>query len=426
MARRDAKRAGASPPARELTLAVRAVGARGDGVAAGPDGEVFIPFTLAGERVRARVAGERGDALEIITANPHRVDAPCAHFGRCGGCQLQHWSLAAQRVWKRDIVFTALARAGLGEAPVLETIGVPVASRRRATFAIEKRRGRVEIGFHARASHAVEMVRRCEVLRADLHAALPALLRVASAVEGDWRTLALSVTACDNGLDLDIRPEMRRAEPRGAALLALIDRLEESRVVRASWNGAALVEFEKPVVTFGDIKIVPPAGGFLQASAEGEAAVLALIAAQSAGARRVVDLFCGAGAFALPLAKRAAVAAYDGDDAAIAALTAAARHAGARPVKAERRDLFERPLSAQELAGADLVVFDPPRAGARAQAQALATSNAPRIVGVSCNPATFARDAALICGGGYRLVAVTPIDQFVHSPHVELVGVFHR
>lgn len=211
----------------------------------------------------------------------------------------------------------------------------------------------------------------------------------------------------------------------------MTDAAKVAGCVRLSLNGAPLITFDPPLIEFDGIPVTPPPRAFLQASKEGEAALTGLVKEGAAGARKVCDLFSGCGSFALPLSKAASVYAVDSDGAAIGALASAAANAqrlamAVNPVRTETRDLFERPLTADELGAFDAVVFDPPRAGARAQAEALAGSPVPVVIGVSCNPATFARDGAILAAGGYRLDKVTPVDQFVYSAHVELVGVFRR
>ncbi len=408
---------------REETLDIRAVGAKGDGVATGAEGEVFIPYTLPGERVRARISGDRGEIVNIVAPSAERVAAPCRHFGRCGGCALQHWRAEPYRAWKRSLVAEVLRRAGVAGFDLGETISTPAAARRRATIAWKRGHG---LGFKARGTHDIVAIDGCLVLHKDLLALLPRLERLAALFPPVWRSAALAVTACDNGVDLDIAPMTKGGELTGAALAAFGAAMAEAGVIRVSVNGAALLQMQAPVVRFAGVAVTPPPGGFLQASREGEAALVDLVERAAVGVRRAVDLFSGCGSFSFPLAKSATVEAYDSEASAVAALDAAARRSHLKPIAARRRDLFARPLLAAELAGADCIVFDPPRAGAEAQAAEIAKARAPLVIGVSCNPQTFARDAAILSQGGYRLTEVTPVDQFVYAAHVELVGVFRR
>lgn len=408
-------------------MRIDAIGAQGDGVARREDGaSCFVPLTAPGDVVEAEFRADRGRLLRIVEAGPDRRAAPCPSFGECGGCAVQHLEDNAYRQWKERLVVDALARSGLQEASVAQLWRAPPASRRRATFAVRKGNGETSFGFNQRRSGAIASVAGCVILHPDLHARLGALRALCEAFPA--RAFDLAVTLCDNGLDINIAGEkidylsMTETERLRAPLRA-------ASAVRLCVNSAVMIETAPPIVTFDGVSVAPPPGGFLQASREAEARMIALVRDAVEGARKLVDLFSGCGAFALPLAKAMSVRAVDADRAAIEALSRAARSAqasGLNPVDAEARDLFERPLTAKELKGVDAVVFDPPRAGAEAQAAMLAQSAVPVVVGVSCNPASFARDAAVLSAGGYWLERVQPIDQFVYSAHVELVGVFRR
>ncbi|MEX0644315.1 MAG: hypothetical protein WD076_03340 [Parvularculaceae bacterium] len=425
---RPPRRTAPVAPKRRVTLSVTDIGARGDGVAMLDGAPVFVPLTAPGDVAIADVRGERGALVELIEKSPHRAAPPCKHYGQCGGCALQHVSLEFYRGWKRARVVETLARSGLGDAPVSDLIKTPAASRCRATFAVTRSKAGAVLGFNARQSSEIVAIDDCQILHPDLLRALPALRELAGEINAP--SFDLSVTLCRNGLDVDIIGKAV-AEPRGSALQSLMRAMSAARAVRLSLNGETLVAIEAPVVDVDGIAVTPPPGGFLQASREGEAALLALVKVGVGPARKIADLFSGCGAFALPLAKTATVFAADVDARAVTALTEAAAAAqrmglNVNPLRAEPRDLFERPLRAGELREFDAVVFDPPRAGARAQAEELAKSKVPVVVAVSCDPSTFARDAAILSRGGYRLFKVTPVDQFVYSPHVELVGVFER
>lgn len=428
MARSSRHREKGEPPAFRATARVEAIGAGGDGVAIVHGARVFVPLTAPGDLAMIDLRGDKGTLIELIEAGPVRVAAPCRHYGGCGGCSLQHVSREFHRRWKRQRVLDALAREGLAEAPVKETIETPVASRRRAVFAVKKLREGAAFGFNARRSSEIVGVEGCLILHPDLLQRLPALRTLAAKI--DAGEFDFSATLCDNGLDIAIAAKAAK-EPRGPELSALVAAARAAGAVRLSLNGEILALLAPPVVAFDGVAVTPPPGGFLQASREGEAALIALVKDASAGAKKIADLFSGCGTFALPLARNATVLAVDSDRASIAALAkaaAAAQGAGFKisPVKAETRDLFERPMTAKELKGFDAVIFDPPRAGAAAQAAEIAASDVETVVGVSCNPTTFARDAAILTAGGYALSQATPVDQFVYSPHVELVGVFTR
>jgi 23S rRNA (uracil1939-C5)-methyltransferase len=410
-------------------LRIERLGQRGDGVARSEGGSVFIPFALPGERVSASLDGERGELVEVLQAAPERIAPICPLFMRCGGCATQHLGEALYRDWKRALVVEALARAGL-DAPVEEMVDAHGAGRRRVTFHARKdagpgRKADWVLGFMAARTHEIVPIPQCPVLAPGLAHASGVGLALARRLGGD-KPLDVQVTATLSGLDVDIRGHGPLNDlGRRQAMITEADRLD---LARLSLHGETLVERRAPLVAMGRAEVSPPPGGFLQATEAGEAALAALVlAAMPAKANRVADLFAGCGPFALRLAERANVAAFDSDRPAIAALQRALRFAqGLKQVSAEARDLFRRPLLRQELDGFDMAVLDPPRAGAAAQARELAASSVPVIAYASCSAASFARDAATLVAGGYALERVTPVDQFRYSAHVELVGVFRR
>ena len=412
------------PPARKLTVRIETIGGGGDGVAQVEGRPFYAPLTAPGDLVAVEARGDRGTVTQILEKSPLRAEPACRYFGVCGGCAFQHLSRAAESGWKAQQITNALARAGVEAGRVNPALTFPAASRRRAVFAVRRLKGAVQFGFNERRSDRLVAIEECPVLAPALAARLAALRSLAGAIPAD--AFDLSVTACDNGLDVNI------AAPR-LQTLAFKDTNAMARagVLRLSLNGGLVMATADPVVSFDGAPVTPPPGAFLQASREGEAALIGLVRDAVGKARRIADLFCGCGTFALPLAKAASLAAFDSDAASIAALkrAAAAAQASASPInplRAETRDLFERPLTAKELKNFDAVVFDPPRAGAERQASEIAGSSAPLVIGVSCNPKTFARDAALLAAAGYHLIEVTPVDQFVYSPHIELVGVFAK
>ncbi|MBI1252463.1 MAG: RNA methyltransferase [Alphaproteobacteria bacterium] len=411
------------PALKELTLTE--VGARGDGVAQGEDGPLFAPFGLPGERVRAQVLGARAEIVEILQASAERVEPPCPHFGKCGGCQLQHWALHPSLAWKRAQVSAALRKRGL-EAEVAPTIDAWGAGRRRATLhAIRAGRG-VRVGFIERGGARVHGVETCPALTPALQRALPELREIALRLAPPRGEATLHCLATDAGLDLDVRGGVvAQDRAQAEALAAFADRAD---LARLSLDSDPVVVRRTPVLAMGRARVTPPPGAFLQPSAEGEAVLAKLVCDAMAGAERVADLFCGIGTFALRLAETAEVLAVEGDAAMIAALKRAADGAGGalRDVVAERRDLLRTPIAAMELRKIDAVAFDPPRSGARLQAEQIAASKVSRAVAVSCDAGTFARDARTLVDGGFTLVSVTPVDQFRWSPHVEIVGVFTR
>ncbi|MCW2235650.1 class I SAM-dependent RNA methyltransferase [Azospirillum canadense] len=419
---------------RTVEVTVTEVGARGDGIASAEGTKLFVPLTVPGDRVRVRVQdsggeskgeGLRAELLEILEPGPGRGTPPCGHFGSCGGCTLQHMDDAAYAGWKVGLVRGALARVGLGDAPMAPLSRTPPAARRRARFAALKRGRRVWFGFNERQSHRLADLEDCPVLLPRLAALIEPLRTLLLDVLRDGGGCDVIATDLEGGIDLVL------VGPRSLdrAVRERLVAFDEAAVARISWQAddrgmpEPIVHRRPVAVRFAGHPVTPPPGAFLQASAEGEAALVAAVLETVGEARRVADLFAGLGTFAVPLAQRAAVHAVEGDAPSLAAL---AKEVGGLRLTTERRDLFENPLTAKDLARFDAVVFDPPRAGAAAQAQALAGSKVPLVVGVSCNPATFARDARTLVDGGYALERVYPVDQFLWSAHVEVVGVFRR
>jgi 23S rRNA (uracil1939-C5)-methyltransferase len=415
-------------PAREVELRIDKLGSEGVGVARLDGKPVLVPGALPNERVRARVAGGQAVIAALLEASPDRVAPPCRHFGTCGGCALQHLAWQPYLDFKRGLVVDALRRQGLGDAPVGAIAASPPGSRRRATLEAKRAGGTLLLGFHGRASHHIVDLGECPVLLPELArllAPLRTLLgRLLPAGGGATVQLGAGPGGVDLGLILPVMPELEQLERLTAFA-------EAEDLARLWWRVGEMAPMPAAQrrslgLRFGAVPVDPPSGGFLQATAAGEAALSAAVVEALAAADRVADLFAGCGTFALALGLRAELHAVEGDGAALAALSAAARRAGLGPVTTERRDLDARPLLVPELKRFDAVLFDPPRAGAKAQVEQLAGSAVPVVVGVSCNPATFARDARILVDGGYRLESVLPVDQFVWSPHVELVGRFRR
>jgi 23S rRNA (uracil1939-C5)-methyltransferase len=281
----------------------------------------------------------------------------------------------------------------------------------------------LEVGFAALRSHEVVAIDHCPILAPGLAGALEAAWAIAEALKPAGKPLDIQTTATDAGLDVDVRGSGPLTAPRLAELARIA---EIHRLARLTRHGELVAQRAAPAIRIGRATLILPPGAFLQATAEGEAVLACLVTTHVGEAKTIADLFAGVGPFALRLAERARIVAVDADAAAIAALSRAAGTPGLKPITTAVRDLFRRPLTAKELAGYEAVVFDPPRQGAEMQARELALSRVPLIVAVSCNPATFTRDAQILAAGGYRLTRVTPIDQFRYSAHVELVARFER
>jgi 23S rRNA (uracil1939-C5)-methyltransferase len=407
-------------------LIVTHLGHRGDGVVDGEAGPIYVPYTLPGETVEVEAwpgHPDRRQLLRVESASAERIAPICPHFAVCGGCALQHWNQNEYGAWKRDLVRTALQQAGL-DAPIDDLIDAHGEGRRRAVFhARGGSHGVLAVGFAAAHQHHIVPIDRCPILAPGLDGALAAAWAIAQELEPVKKPLDIAMTASEAGLDVDVRGS-GPLPPHVASALATM--AERHRLARLTRHGELVAQRATPVISMGRARVELPPGAFLQATAEGEAALARSVIAHLGTAKLVVDLFCGVGPFALRVAERARVIAADSDADAIAALTKAGRTPGLRPIEATARDLFRRPFVAEELRSADAVVFDPPRQGAQAQARALATSKVPLVIAVSCNAATFARDAKILVDSGYKLKAVTPIDQFRYSPHVEIVARLER
>jgi 23S rRNA (uracil1939-C5)-methyltransferase len=410
---------------RELArLAIERIGRRGEGLARWRDTGIAVPHTLAGETVIAEISGERARLVEVVQASPDRIAAICPFFGRCGGCAVQTLGAGAYAAWKSGLVGTALHAAGLeaGVGPMVDAWGE---GRRRASF--HARRGddgAMRVGFMEARSHAIVDIDRCPILAPSMAGALAAARRLAQILADLHKPLDFLVTATHSGLDVDMHG-------CGRLPMALLDRLAQAvgqlDLARLSNHGETLVLRREPFVVVAGHRLLLPPGSFLQATRAGEEALASLALESLAGTRRVIDLFCGVGTFALRLAATAKVHAVDFNQPALAAMQSAfGAMPGARHLTVERRDLFRQPVDAAELGRYDGAIFDPPRAGALAQAEQLAKSGVPVVVAVSCNPTSFARDARLLVDAGYRVERIVPIDQFRFSAHVEIVAEFRR
>jgi 23S rRNA (uracil1939-C5)-methyltransferase len=405
-------------------LTILRLGHQGDGVA---DGPVFAPRTLPDEVVSGVVEGSHLTDIRIESPSPHRVQSPCRHYKSCGGCQLQHAEDSFVADWKQDIVRTALAAQGL-KAPLRPIHTSPPQSRRRATLAARRTKKGATVGFHGRASGVITEIPDCHLLDPALLAALPMVESLARAGASRKTPLSVTLTTSESGLDVLVRDGKPLDGPLRIALAQVV---EANSLARLTWEDEQIAMTCPPVQRFGTAQVTPPPGAFLQATPDGEAALLAAVTEITTGATRIVDLFAGCGTFALPLAANASVLAVEGDAAMMAALDAGWRKAeGLKTVTTQTRDLFRRPLMPDELnpfgAPFQAAVIDPPRAGAEAQIAELAQAGTPVIAYVSCNPVSFARDARTLVDSGYHLNWVQVVDQFRWSSHTELVASLTR
>ncbi len=406
-----------------MKLRIDRLGHLGDGIGQGPDGPVFATGFLPGEEIEGALSGDRLLDARILTPSPDRIRPPCPHARTCGGCLLQHASDPFVAGWKQEIVAAALAGQGLS-APFRPLLTSPPRSRRRAVMTGRRTKGGALLGFHARGSDQMVAVPNCHLLHPDLVDSFPALETLVKAGGSRSAEVQLTVTRSLAGPDVAVKG----GKELDAGLRLDLARLAETHgIARLTWDGEMVALRAQPMQRFGRALVAPPPGAFLQATAEGESALLRAVALAIGPARRIADLFAGCGTFALPLAERSEVHAVEGVASMTTALEKAARQAeGLKRVTVETRDLFRRPLEPDEFKGIDAVVIDPPRAGAEAQTERLAVARVPVIASVSCNPTTFARDARLLTEAGYRLDWVQVVDQFRWSAHVELAARFSR
>ena len=404
-------------------FAIDRLGGQGDGIANTETGPVFVPFTLPGEVVNAAREKDRATLMAVLEPSPLRVEPACRHFGECGGCALQHLERAAYNDWKRVKVVDALKRERI-ETDVAATVPCQPASRRRVTLSARRTETGMLLGYNRAHSHTIIDIKECPIAVPEIVAALGRLKMLAGLICKTSQPFHLTVTQTASGLDIAAAESGKLAD--NARTLAS-DFVIREGFARLSVDGEIIVEPKKPTILFGDVPVFPPPGGFLQAVASAEAVMAELVAGHLGKAKKVADLFAGAGAFALRLAKKSEIHAVEGDGAALAALDRGFRFAsGVKRITAEKRDLFRRPLTFKELNAFDGVVFDPPRAGAEDQSKQLARSDVPLVAAVSCNPVTLSRDLKILMGGGYKLKSVTPIDQFLWSPHVEAVALLEK
>ncbi len=402
---------------------IERLGRRGDGVARGPDGgQALAARVLPGEVIAGEAEDGRIAAPKIVTASADRVRPACGHYAVCGGCALMHGTDGFVARWKAQLVQTALAAHGI-EARIAGVATSPERSRRRAVLSGRRTKKGVTLGFHGRASDQIADIADCRLLRPRITAALPILREMVAAGGSRGGEISLTVTDGPEGLDVAVTG----GKPLDPALSDRLGALmEQGDLARLNWGDDSLTR-RAPVQVMGRARVTPPPGAFLQATAEGEAALLAVVRKELAGSSRIVDLFAGCGTFTLPLAAGADIHAVEGLSAPLAALDQAWRATpGLHRITTETRDLAARPLLPEELARFDGALIDPPRSGAAAQAASLAASDIPRVAWVSCDPVSFARDAKTMIEGGYRMGPIFVVDQFRWSPHVETVTGFTR
>lgn len=406
-------------------LVIDRLGHEGDGIAETATRRIFVAGALPGETVSAEVEGETGRLVEILTASAERVAPLPGHDPDCGCCPMQHLASGPYLAWKHGLVVEALRQRGI-EGPVDPIVPIGLGTRRRAVFTALRGPAGTVVGYNRRGTHTVHSAAGCPVLVPAIARRLTALEALAGRILAASKRARMTVAATDGGLDVAIEDSGRKLTLADREALGRLG--EDGAIARLTVDREEVFLARAPEIAIGGASLFPAAGGFLQAAAPAEAAMVeAVLALAGASKKPMADLFAGIGTFTLRLAGKSPVTAVEHDRALLAALDRSVRHArGLKKITALRRDLFRDPLTAKELEAFGTVVFDPPRAGAKAVAEALALSKVERVVAVSCNPATFARDARILIDGGYRLVRVQPVDQFLWSGHVELVAGFIR
>ncbi|WP_412057681.1 class I SAM-dependent RNA methyltransferase [Bartonella sp. DGB2] len=404
-------------------VCIRYVGNDGAGVAYSPAGVFSVPFTLPSERVLVARQRKQATLIALKDASKERVSPRCRHFGACGGCVLQHWEISSYQEWKRSLLVAAIKARGISAeiAPLIS--GRPFARRRLTLHACATPQGQV-LGFHRYRSGEVIDIEECPIAHPAITEKLPDIRALCAFLLQDCKNFDVTITLAQNGLDvafgdcLFLSERVRQKLVQGALACGFL---------RLSVAGEVILEQERPHLSFNGVRVDLPPANFLQASHDAEKAMVALVVAALSKSKNAVDLFSGLGTFSFSMAKTMQVYAIESDGAAVQAFARAAREArGLKPIRYSQRDLFRRPLLAKELSEFDAIVFDPPRAGAEKQTQEIAKTKVPKVVAVSCNPLSLARDLEILVKGGYQIEKIVPIDQFLWSPHLEIVAVLHK
>lgn len=394
-----------------VEVEITALGGRGEGIAQFEGETLFVPYALPSEKWRLVKRGGVVEPIENLAPAADRIDPHCEYFGNCGGCNVQHLAQQPYLEWKRDLVVTALNKAGI-ETEVAACLDASGEGRRRATLHATKGGA----GFNRAKSHDLCAIDACPIL----HEGLRDASKIATQIAKSIGPHDAAFTLCDAGIDLAIRAK----SPHKADYASIAQRFDLARI---TLNGEIMIQRRSILLTIGTVQVALPQASFLQPTKAGEDILAELVFASIGKAKKVADLFCGVGPFALRLAQKYQTYAADSDGAAVAALDEVMQQTpGLKRIGVEQLDLFRRPLMPVDLKPFDCVVLDPPRAGAEAQIREIAKSKLKKLVYVSCDPTSFARDAKILIASGFELKKVTPVDQFVHSTHVELVGQFLR
>lgn len=413
-------------------LTITSIGAKGDGVAQYNGNPVFVDGALIGESVDVSILPSkggvsRGKLLNVLTSSPDRQSPPCKHYETCGGCALQHMKYDAYQSWKFEKIKTTLSKKQIEPLEWLPSMFIGDHVRRRTTFSYLKNGKKTIFGYHKKRSSQILPISTCHLLLPEMIEIKEQLENVFSSFIPDRGTGSVFIQKIDNGYDVTWTGALgKRDEPDLPVLEAIADIVNKTSIIRFSWRARdkdapqVMLEAEKPMVMFADLRVPLAPLAFLQPSMDGQNALVdAVHALCFENVNRIADLFCGCGTFTGGLLDKCAqIDAFESGDDAIQSL----KKSGHK--NAYKRDLFRDPLNEKELEVYDAVVIDPPRAGALEQVKMIAKSDVPAVISVSCNPTTFARDAQILIDGGYVLESLQMVDQFLWSDHAELVGLF--
>lgn len=406
------------------TVTINRIGHQGDGIGEINGKAVFVPYSIGGEEVVVSGHNARKQILSINKASPNRIAPFCDYFGQCGGCLLQHLRHETYVNWKQSLLLEALSREGL-TTDVQPMRCFNRTNRRRAVLTAKKSANGVLLGFSERGSHDLVDIKACPVLIPELNSVLENVRQLAQVIGVEKGEVRINLLHCSNGIDISFS---YRGAAKDALMRQLISHPAARSFIRLSLNGEIVFESQKPVLKVGMAMVTPPPEAFVQAAIGAEQEMAELVCSHLAKCKKVADLFSGFGTFAIRLAENSQVYAAESSDLALAALDRAWRETGGKlkTITHEKRDLFRRPMNVKDLKYFDGAVFDPPRAGAEAQARELAKSPVKKIAAVSCNPQTLARDVKLLVEGGFKIKSVVPIDQFAFTPHLEVVVLMER
>lgn len=422
-----------APTSKKMRLSIESLGPKGDGVALGLVGPIYVDRTAPGDEISAhlfrdRLGVNRAEMVSLIIPSPVRQFPPCPHFEVCGNCTLQHLTLEYYQSWKKELIKEAFQKVGLRPQKWLKPVFLSGKNRRRLTFTLVKKQGKITLGYYQRRSKNISPIDSCEI-------ALPELFKIRDSLKPFLKYLVhptqpvdLSFQWVDNKIDMIISGLAIKKNQANNPILNVLKELTEmsniSRVSLRQENKIDVLIQKAPIKkTFGDIIVSLPPAAFLQPTQDGEEALVSAVMKALPPSGTFADLFSGCGTFTGSLLSRGKVEAFESSQSAVKALNQAGKN---HPLKAVARDLFKHPLRTKELNHFDAIVFDPPRTGCVEQAHEMAKSRCKTLIGVSCNPATFARDAKILCRGGYQLQSLQLVDQFLWSHHVEVVGVFTK